>query len=59
MTQLELAIAVGVNAAVIHSLAEAQAGIEAWRRDYNESRSHMGLSHRTPQEYLLLASTAS
>ena len=36
------------------SMAEARGVIEAWRRDYNESRPHMALGHRTPQEYRLL-----
>lgn len=36
------------------TMAEAKGVIEAWRRDYNESRPHMALSHRTPQEYRLL-----
>jgi putative transposase len=35
------------------TMAEAKAVIEAWRQDYNESRPHMALGHRTPQEYLL------
>ncbi len=35
-------------------MAEAKDVIEAWRRDYNESRPHMALGHRTPQEYRLL-----
>ena len=35
------------------TLAEAKVIVEAWRRDYNESRPHMALGHRTPQEYLL------
>jgi putative transposase len=35
------------------TIGEAKAQIEAWRRDYNESRPHMALGHRTPQEYLL------
>ena len=34
------------------TLAEAKAIIEAWRRDHNESRPHMALGQRTPQEYL-------
>jgi putative transposase len=38
------------------TLAEARAVIEAWRRNYNESRPYMGLGHRTPQEYRLLTS---
>jgi putative transposase len=35
------------------TLAEARSIIEAWRREYNESRPHMALGHQTPQEYLL------
>ena len=35
------------------TLAEAKVIVEAWRRDYNESRPHMALGHRTPQEYQL------
>ena len=35
------------------TLAEAKIIVEVWRRDYNESRPHMALGHRTPQEYLL------
>jgi putative transposase len=38
------------------TVAEAKAVIEAWRKDYNESRPHMALGHRTPQEYLLRTS---
>ena len=34
------------------TLAGARAEIEAWRRDCNESRPHMALGQRTPQEYL-------
>nr|WP_158914761.1 integrase core domain-containing protein [Caulobacter sp. S45] len=34
-------------------LAEARQLIEAWRRDYNESRPHMALGHLSPQEYAL------
>lgn len=36
------------------TMAEARSMIEAWRKDYNESRPHMALGHRTPQEYRLL-----
>ena len=36
------------------TMAEARSVIEAWRKDYNERRPHMGLGHRTPQEYRLL-----
>ncbi len=35
------------------TLTEARSIIETWRRDYNESRPHMALGYRTPQEYLL------
>jgi putative transposase len=41
---------------MVETLTEAKAIVEAWRRDYNESRPHMALGHRTPQEYLLLTS---
>jgi putative transposase len=34
------------------SLEDAQQKIEAWRRHYNESRPHMSLGYRTPQEFL-------
>jgi putative transposase len=40
----------------VETLAEARAVIEAWRRDYNESRPHMDFGHRTPSEYLWLTS---
>jgi putative transposase len=33
------------------SLADARAKIEAWRRDYNESRPHTALGWLTPTEY--------
>ena len=33
------------------SLADARAKIEAWRRDYNESRPHTALGWKTPNEY--------
>ena len=35
------------------TIAEAKRLIEAWRREYNESRPHMALGNRTPQEYAL------
>lgn len=35
------------------TIAEAKRIIKAWRRDYNESRPHMALGNRTPQEYAL------
>ena len=33
------------------SLADARTKIEAWRRDYNESRPHTALGWLTPAEY--------
>ena len=33
------------------SLDDAQANIEAWRDNYNESRPHSGLDWRTPNEF--------
>jgi putative transposase len=33
------------------SLEDARAKIEAWRRDYNASRPHSALGHRTHQEF--------
>jgi putative transposase len=33
------------------SMAEAQATIEAWRRDYNENRPHMALDDMTPAAF--------
>ena len=33
------------------SLAEARRVLEAWRRDYNESRPHSALNELTPAEY--------
>ena len=33
------------------SLADARTKIEAWRRDYNESRPHTSLGWKTPSEY--------
>ncbi len=34
------------------SLGDAQAIIEAWRRDYNQRRPHSSLGHLTPNEFL-------
>jgi putative transposase len=33
------------------TLGEARQIIEAWRREYNESRPHRALGERTPQEF--------
>ena len=33
------------------TLAEAKQIIEAWRREYNESRPHRALGERTPNEF--------
>jgi len=33
------------------SLPEARQAIEAWRREYNESRPHRALANRTPTEF--------
>ena len=33
------------------SLAQTRATIEAWRRDYNESRPHMSLGNESPTEF--------
>ena len=36
------------------SLSDAQAKLTAWRRDYNESRSHSALGDLAPSEYAVL-----
>jgi putative transposase len=33
------------------SLADARRIVEAWRRDYNQSRPHSSLGYRTPEEF--------
>jgi putative transposase len=40
-----------LNVHWFESLAEAKTVLEAWRRDYNESRPHSALSELTPAEY--------
>jgi len=40
-----------LNAHWFQSLSEAQARIEAWRREYNESRPHRALQDQTPEEF--------
>jgi len=44
-----------LNAHWFLSLADARAKIEAWRRQYNESRPHTALGWLTPQEYAFAA----
>ena len=44
-----------LNAHWFLSLADARAKIEAWRRDYNESRPHTSLGWMTPAEYAAAA----
>jgi putative transposase len=44
-----------LNANWFLSLADARGKIEAWRRQYNESRPHTALGWRTPQEFALAA----
>lgn len=44
-----------LNAHWFLSLADARAQIEAWRRQYNESRPHTALGWLTPQEFALAA----
>jgi putative transposase len=34
------------------TLQEAQLVIEAWRREYNEERTHSGIGDLTPQEFI-------
>ena len=42
-----------LNAHWFKTLAEARQIIEAWRREYNESRPHRALGERTPHEFAL------
>jgi len=41
-----------LNASWFLSLADAQARMEAWRKEYNEQRPHTALKNMTPKEYL-------
>ena len=43
-----------LNTHWFESINEAKQQIEAWRRDYNESRPHMALGERTPEEFAAL-----
>ena len=40
-------------------LAQASVLIEAWRRDYNESRPHSALNNLPPAEYAMRSGTRS
>ncbi len=40
-----------LNVTQFATLADAQALIKSWRRDYNEQRPHGSLGHLTPREY--------
>ena len=42
----------GLNVHQFVSIADAQAKIEAWRRDYNQRRPHGSLGHLTPTEFI-------
>jgi len=46
-----------LNAHWFTSLVDAQQTIEAWRREYNESRPHRALGERSPFEYACQATT--
>ena len=41
------------------TIEEARSLIEAWRRDYNDSRPHMALGNIPPREYVLKTSVSS
>lgn len=41
-----------LNANVFVSLADARVKLDAWRRDYNESRLHTSLGDLTPAEFV-------
>ena len=40
-----------LNETLFSSLADARAKLEAWRRDFNEVRSHSSLGYLTPVDY--------
>ena len=40
-----------LNVHWFNSLADAKEKLDAWRIDYNETRPHKALDHRTPREY--------
>jgi len=43
----------GWNVHWFNTIKEAKMLIETWRRDYNESRPHMGIGNIPPREYAL------
>ena len=45
-----------LNETLFRSLPHARAVLEAWRRDYNEQRSHSKLGWMTPRDYALVLS---
>ena len=48
-----------LNVHWFRTLGEARQIIEAWRREYNESRPHRALGERTPHEFAFpIAATA-
>lgn len=46
-----------LNVHWFESVEDAKAIIEAWRRDYNETRPHMALKNIAPEEYARLSGT--
>ncbi len=48
-----------LNVHWFESIDEAKEKIEAWRRDYNESRPHQSLAERTPTEFARWATSSA
>jgi putative transposase len=46
-----------LNVHWFESIDDAKVIIEAWRRDYNETRPHMALNNLAPQEYVRQSDT--
>jgi putative transposase len=46
-----------LNAHWFKTLADAKSKIEAWRRDYNETRPHRALDDLTPAQYAGICKT--
>ena len=44
-----------LNEHAFSSIDEARSVIEAWHRDYNETRPHAALDNRTPLEFAIAA----